>query len=291
MRIALISSAVLLIAIPSLQAEAAHSSVSVEEMPAKIIEREHEVAKDLEHFHPIVETYVQVMKFNKGEFTPWRDRHFISLAEFSGGLRAVRFEPRNSELWRNVKEYSESFSPKTLEYSPGGFVAMAYPDPSTFDLQHYTFQYLETEFLGETRCFVFRVTPSVMRKLGLFEGKIWVEDQNLTIIRFNGTFKGSNIAARYAHFDSWRASTKAGLWFPSVIYSGEPQLPCCGAWKLNWTRIHFKAQTRFWGYDSQNPQDREELTDVVRFEPLPTVRSVPFSLSETSQLESQPPKK
>jgi hypothetical protein len=106
-------------------------------MPSRIIEREHAVAKDLAHFHPIVETYVQVMKVSKGELIPWYDRHFVNLAEFSGGLRALRFEPRNSELWRNVKAYSESFNPRTLEYNPSGFVAMAYPDPSTFDLQHY----------------------------------------------------------------------------------------------------------------------------------------------------------
>ena len=259
MRIALIFCSILLLATPARSEDA---PPSVDEMPAKIIQREHEVARDLEHFHPIVETYVQVMKSRHGEFIPWYDRHFISLAEFSGGLRALRFEPRNSEAWRDVKEYSESFSPKALEYNPSGFVAMAYPDPSTFDLQHYRFQYLATEFLEGSRCFVFQLTPSVMRKLGLFEGKIWVEDQNLTIIRFNGIFKGSNIAAKYFHFDSRRVNTKPGLWLPSVIYSEEPQLPCCGAWKLNWTNIHFKAQTRFWGYDLRHPQGREELTNV-----------------------------
>ena len=288
MRIALISCAVLLVAAPARSRDAGRPP---DDMPSRIIEREHAVAKDLAHFHPIVETYVQVMKVSKGELIPWYDRHFVNLAEFSGGLRALRFEPRNSELWRNVKAYSESFNPRTLEYNPSGFVAMAYPDPSTFDLQHYVFEYLETEFLGETRCFVVRVTPSGQRKLGLFEGKIWVEDQNLTIIRFNGTFKGSNIAAKYAHFDSWRAIAKSGLWLPSVIYSGEPQLPCCGTWKLNWTKIHFKAQTRFWGYDSQRPQDREETADAAPSEPWPPAPNVPLPRSETLQIANPAPKK
>jgi hypothetical protein len=260
MRTALISCAILLVGVPS--ARSKDTGATHDDMPSKIIEREHAVAKELEHFHPIVETYVQVMKSRQGEFFPWYDRHFVSLAEFAGGLRALRFAPRNSEVWRDVKEYSESFNPKILEYDPSGFVAMAYPDPSTFDLQHYRFQYLNDEFLGEIRCKVFQVTPSTLRKQGLFEGKIWVEDQNLTIIRFNGIYKGSNIAAKYFHFDSRRVSTKPGLWLPSTIDSEEPQLPCCGAWKINWTRIHVKTQTTFWGYDLRNSGSREELTSV-----------------------------
>src|ERR1700690_3818435 len=83
MRTALISCALLLVAAPTRSQDA---GAIPDDMPSRIIEREHAVAKDLEHFHPIVETYVQVMKSHQGEFVPWYEQHFVSLAEFAGGL-------------------------------------------------------------------------------------------------------------------------------------------------------------------------------------------------------------
>jgi hypothetical protein len=283
MRIALMSCAILLVAAPARSKDA---GALPDDIASRIVEREHAVAKELAHFHPIVETYVQVMKSSQGELAPWYDQHFVSLAEFAGGLRALRFEPRNSEVWRDVKEVSESFNPKILQYDPSGFVAMAYPDPSTFDLQHYRFQFLNEEFLGETRCKVFQVTPSTLRRQGLFEGKIWVEDQNMTIIRFNGIYKGSNIAAKYFHFDSRRVSTKPGLWLPSTIDSEEPQLPCCGLWKLNWTKIHVKTRTTFWGYDLRYPGSREELTSVA-FDRESSIRDLSNSSNALGPLDQK----
>jgi hypothetical protein len=260
-RIQLICCLLLLLGAPVVRAEGDASSSG--ELVHRIIKREHDVAKDLERFHPIVETYVQVMNLRQGELALSYDRHFVSLAEFAGGLRALRFKPRNTAIWRNIAEYSDSLRPTTLEYDPSGFVAMAYPDPSTFDLEHYRFQYLTREFLGEVRCFVFQVTPSAMRKGGLFEGKVWVEDQDLTIVRFNGIYKGSNMMGKYFHFDSWRVNAGPGRWLPAAIYSGETGLPCCGFWKLNWTKIRFKARTTFWGYDLHFPESEKESAKII----------------------------
>jgi hypothetical protein len=260
-RIQLICCLLLLLGAPVARAEGDASSGN--ELMHRIIKREHDVAKDLERFHPIVETYVQVMNLRQGELTLSYDRHFVSLAEFAGGLRALRFKPRNMQIWRNIAEYSDSVRPTTLEYDPSGFVAMAYPDPSTFDLEHYRFQYLTREFLGEVRCLVFEVTPTAMRQGGLFEGKVWVEDQDLTIVRFNGVYKGSNMMGKYFHFDSWRVNSGEGRWLPAAIYSGETGLPCCGFWKLNWTKIRFKARTTFWGYDLHLAESEKESAKIT----------------------------
>ena len=251
------------LASPLLQAKEA--PVVDEALIAKIVERENQVARSLEKFHPIVETYIEVQRRRNRELVPWYDHHFISLAEFSGGdLRALRFKPRGPEFLREAGDYAESLSPTSIEYDPSGFVAQAYPTPGTFDLRHYRFQYLTKEFLGDVRCFVFQVKPAPLpRKNGLFEGKIWVEDQDLTIVRFNGLYHGSNMLGDYFHFDSWRVNATPGLWLPAEIYTAETNLPCCGFWKLNWTRIRFKAQTRFWGYNARFPQSESELAKVV----------------------------
>jgi hypothetical protein len=246
MKTALLAAFFLSLAAPFAQADSAVGADA--DLPARIVAREHQIALALDGFHPLVETYVQVLRGEAGEAAPWYDRHFLSVAEFQGGLRALRFKPRNAEIWRDVSEYADSFSPVALEYMPSGFVAMAYPDPGTFDLYHYRFQYAGVEILGGTRCLVFDVRPATRHKKGLFEGRIWAEEQDLTIVRFKGIYDGSNISSKYLHFDSWRANPKGDLWVPSVIYSEETGLPCCGVWKLNWTKIRFRAETRFWGY-------------------------------------------
>ena len=44
-------------------------------------------------------------------------------------------------------------------FKPLGFVRMAYIDRKGFDRQHYSFNYVGQEFLGEIRCIAFDVKP------------------------------------------------------------------------------------------------------------------------------------
>src|SRR5439155_1172799 len=77
-----------------------------------------------------------------------------------------------------------------------------------------------------------------------FLGRIWVEDQDYNIVRFNGAYGGSGHSSWYFHFDSWRANVQPGQWMPSFVYSEERDLHYALAKKLD-----FKAQTRLWGYN------------------------------------------
>ena len=47
----------------------------------------------------------------------------------------------------------------SMEYLPQGFLQMIYLDTNGFDKQHYKFDYVRREFLGEVRTLVFDVTP------------------------------------------------------------------------------------------------------------------------------------
>jgi hypothetical protein len=284
MRFPVIFSLAFLLAAPLARAEKV--ATANEELLIKIINREHAVTEDLQRFHPIVETYIQSLKRRHGRLVPWRDHYFLSLAQFSGQLRALRFKPRGLLLGRYLEESIDSSGLNSLEFDASGFVAMAYPDASTFDLDHYRLQYLNKEFLGEVRCLVFEVHPIARRKSGLFEGRVWVEDQNFTIVRFNGIYKGSNILSKYFHFDSWRVNAGPGLWVPAAIYSEELGLPCCGAWKFNWTKFRFKAQTRFWGYDLQFPGSEEEMAKIV-VDPSSRVRDRTGSSEDKGPIEQQ----
>ncbi len=102
---------------------------------------------------------------------------------------------------------------------------MMFLDPSGFDQQHYAFSYVRREFLGQVRSWVFDVHPKVAG-MGRFYGRIWIEDQDGNVVRFNGTYTGANSdedSRYYFHFDSWRMNVQPGLWLPVAIYVEEIQ--------------------------------------------------------------------
>ena len=127
-----------------------------------------------------------------------------------------------------------------------------------FDRQSYRFTYVRREFLGEIRCIVIDVQPRRGSGDGRFVGRIWVEDENYNIVRFNGTYSDHARTGHYLHFDSWRLNMVAGLWLPAFIYSEESD-DHRGPSKI----LHFKAQTRLWGYALPHTTGNASFTEIM----------------------------
>jgi Peptidase family M48 len=91
-------------------------------------------------------------------------------------------------------------------------------------------------------------------------GRVWVEDQDYNIVRFNGTYSSSSRYnnSSYLHFDSWRLNLRPGIWLPAYVYSEET-----GMHHGVGPDLHFKAQTRLWGYDQQHLGRSTEFTQIV----------------------------
>jgi len=103
------------------------------------------------------------------------------------------------------------------------------------------------------------VQPGKKAREGSFTGRIWVEDRDFNIVRFNGTYAGHSNFTHYLHFDSWRFNLQADLWLPSYIYVEE------SGTKRNSPLFHdlyLKAQTRLWGYDPEQLNHNEEFTQI-----------------------------
>jgi hypothetical protein len=146
----------------------------------------------------------------------------------------------------------------SMEYLPRGFLQMIYLDTNGFDKSHYKFDYVRREFLGEVRALVFDVTPLPKAGKGRFVGRIWVEDQDFHIVRFNGAYGGGSRTNYYFHFDSWRVNSGPNLWLPAFIYSEESDLNYAVA-----KRLSFKAQTRLWGYNQSASTQEQELSKIL----------------------------
>ena len=227
-----------------------------------IIAREHDLLKNLRKYSPRVETYIQDLRPDPdlGAGTePVNDHYFLGRMDFRQGVVFRSFLPQPGLAHRAVKGITGQVTQLySMPYQVGEFTYMIVIDASRFDRQHYQLDFVGREFLGNVRCLVFDVQPRPNAGIGLFEGRIWAEDQEYNIVRFNGTYTPAPRFSTYFHFDSWRENIQPGLWLPVYVYSEELDL------KYSIKRaVRFKSQTRLWGYDLSSPSHKQELTWVM----------------------------
>jgi hypothetical protein len=183
----------------------------------------------------------------------------------------------DEETWNQGGE--KFFVQDPLPFSQVALAQALFPDLDHFDHQNYTFEFVRWEVLGEVRCAAVNVRPRGNSKTRGFVGRIWVEDQNYSIVRFKGTFTARGLAKRAFHFDSWRLNTLGSWWMPAYVYTEE------NSHDQSSNKLWFKAQTRVWGYDLQNASDHRENAKRLTDNPAwvdPNRLSPAYSVDETT---------
>jgi hypothetical protein len=234
---------------------------TVDQAIDRIIARERDEVTTIERFRPIVETYIQDMKPdpNLGN-VPSGDHFLLGQADLSNGVVEHSLLASKKGVLDSLNPIAHVGGSSNSPHSPEVFLRMIFIDTKGFDRQAYQFEYVRREFVGEVRCVVFDVTPLPGTGKGRFTGRIWAEDQNFTIVRFNGM--DTPIAEKSGfnlHFDSWRLNVQPNLWVPAYIFSQDS-----GHEHSVGSVIRFKAQTRLWGYNLKNSGGHEEFTDIPR---------------------------
>jgi hypothetical protein len=236
----------------------AQQARTMDQVIDRVITNENRLDQQIRQYSPLVETYIQNLKPDKDlGYVPAGDKYFLGRADFSKGVQLVSLsnaEGKGKKIFGSVGNFF-SFA---MQFLPDGFLQMIFIDTNGFDKQHYKFDYVRREFLGEVRCLVFDVSPQEKSGKGRFLGRIWVEDQDYNIVRFNGAYSGGGHSSWYFHFDSWRTNVQPGLWMPSFVYSEEKDLHYAMSKKLD-----FKAQTRLWGYNLGHSQQEQELSKIL----------------------------
>jgi len=231
---------------------------TMEQVIDRVTSNENHLYGKMREYSPLVETYIQNLKGDKDLGTvPAGDKYFLGKADFSKGVGLVSISDTNTKGKKIFVGIGNFFS-FAMQYLPDGFLQMVFIDTNGFDRQHYKFDYVKREFLGEVRCLVFDVTPLSKSGKGRFLGRIWVEDQDFNVVRFNGGYGGAGHSSWYFHFDSWRSNVQPGLWLPTFVYSEENNLHYAMTRKLD-----FKAQTRIWGYNLGHTSQEQELSKVL----------------------------
>ena len=243
-----------------------------------VVQREHLFMAQMRHMHPLVETYLQDLKNDQaGNPIPVKDQYFLGRLDMSDGPEDVSFTAQTGFGRRMLNKLTGVYA---LHFLPLGFAQMVVLD-TDFQKKYYDFNFVRREFLGELRCLVIDVQPKQGQKIARFKGRIWVEDQDYNVVRFNGTYDPQPKVNFFFHFDSWRLNMRPGVWLPAYVYTEESNL------KTGFTKaLHFKAQTRLWGYDLKGLGKNEEFTQILIDSPQ-SVKDQSDAASDASPLMAQ----
>src|SRR5580658_3101735 len=236
------------------------SVTTVNQAIDRMIAREHDENATIRRYNPIIETYIQDMRPDKDMGAiPVKDHYFLGQANLAKGVVDNSMLDKKKSKMAELNPLSHVSGFFTSSYIPEGFLQMIYLDTAYFDREHYQFDYVGREFLGEVRCLVFDVTPLPKSGKGRFKGRVWVEDEGFTIVRFNGVYTPlAGLNGFNLHFDSWRLNVQPGLWLPSFVFSQESDLK-----DFLGNHVRFKSQTRLWGYNLKNIGRQEEFSELT----------------------------
>jgi hypothetical protein len=221
----------------------------------RVIQREHLFLAQMRHMRPMVETYLQDLKNDRsGNPQMVKDKYFLGRLDMSDGPEDTSFVGQPGFGHRMLSKLTSVYA---VQFLPLGFAQMIVLD-TDFQKKYYDFTFVRREFLGEVRCLVIDVQPRQSAPPGRFLGRIWVEDQDYSVVRFNGTYYPHPKNSLYLHFDSWRLNLRPGAWLPAYIYSEESDLKTGLG-----SDLHFRAQTRLWGYDLRGLNKNSEFTQIL----------------------------
>jgi hypothetical protein len=269
---------------PTAQTPSRAGQVQANDIIDRMSKAEAAVLERLRTSQPLMEVYLQNVAPDEARgWVPTDDNYFLGQLQVDGGPALRPFGPRKEQRGMIVRLLS------TQPNLGDAFAAMVAPDWRVLDRKRYEFTYVRREFLGESRCFVFDVRP--LKDGKGFVGRIWIEDRDYNLVRFNGASRGteetmSGLLKRKLsfHMDSWRVNVAPGVWVPSYVYSEETDLSASSS-KASKRQTRFKSQTRIWGYQAQNADRTDSLTTIRIDEP--TVADTTEGATQLSPVLSQ----
>jgi hypothetical protein len=242
----------------------------------RIVAQEKAETEMLREYTPLVETYIQHLQYDKDQgLKPGGDTYFLGRAQLKDGVALVSFtEDKHGASKKTIAKILSG-----AEFPPESFLQLVHVDRNGFDREHYSFDFVRREFLGEIRCLVFDIRPQPKAGKNRFAGRIWVEDEGFHIVRFNGGNANAEPGGRTFHFDSWRMNSGHDQWLPTLIYTEAND----NKKDIN-SRLVFKGQTRLWAYSLSTAQQSQEL-DKLLAEDSP--KGKPESAGDATPLQAE----
>ena len=225
-------------------------ATSVDQVIDRIVQREKEVVETMKKVQPMVETYVQNTRPDAElGSVPMSDEYYLGRVTLSRTLDEKFYTEGQEKVgWKasmvGVMDPLVMRNFYRTKLVPTGFASMILPDARGLDRNVYDYQFIAAGISG--RCPLPAVPGGAQERIGhgRFLGRIWVEDQDYNIVRFNGSFVNPARSGIFMHMDSWRQNVQARSVAALAKFTCEED-------SVKGHRGRIKAQTRLWGYDVQ----------------------------------------
>jgi hypothetical protein len=134
-------------------------------------------------------------------------------------------------------------------------------------LNQYNFTYVGKERIDELDLYVFDVAPKVMpdpkkTKERLFQGRIWVDDHDLQIVKTRGKGVPETKQNKFPNVESYREQIDGRYWFPTYAYADEELVFGSGE------PLHIRMRVRYSDY--QRAHATVTITEVEEEKPKTT---------------------
>ena len=243
-------------------APAAGAPVSLDALIERVVKSETALASRMATYRPRTEVYMQHLEPDATlGAIPIRDDYY--LGEFLAADAPAVSEMTAGRGWFRASGLMDR--PYGFDYVPSGFAATTMPDRRGLDRNRYSFRFVRREFLDEIRTLVVDVQP--MDERDGFKGRLWIDDREYTIVRFNGISREldgslSRFFRRQLsfHIDSWRVNVRPGEWLPAYVYFEETDF---SEYRTERARVpRLRGQMRLWGYELTNPAAESAFTQI-----------------------------
>ena len=144
-------------------------------------------------------------------------------------------------------------------------------EPSAFD--QYNFAFIGEERIDELDLYVFEVTPKVIpdyrkSKLRLFTGRIWVDKEDLMIVKTKGKGVPEWKDNKFPVVETWRENVDGKYWFPSFASADEELI------FENGSSLKIRMKVKFTNY-AVGHTDVQIIEDDAVIEPTPAPAPAP----------------
>jgi hypothetical protein len=142
-------------------------------------------------------------------------------------IEEVSFDDRNKRTSHVVYSPVQSLEYIVMTKEDEEDMRNIFPFVFTNDtVDQYTVTYKRREQLDEISCYVFSVTPKELTKdrKRYFDGDIWVDDQDLQIVKTFGKgagFQKKSEDQQFAKFETYREQIDGKYWFPTYTYADD----------------------------------------------------------------------
>jgi hypothetical protein len=188
--------------------------IPVEQIIQRFAERESEFKRERDNF-----TYTQTFLFQTLDMDGQPDGEYRLISD-------ILFTPAGKRYEHVVEAPVSTITRLIFTQEDEDDLRNIQPFVLTSDqLPKYDVKYVGREQVDELGTYVFEVAPKkVEKKERYFQGRVWVEDRDLNIVKSSGKVaymekKGSD--QQFPHFETYRENIEGKFWFPTYTRAND----------------------------------------------------------------------